>query len=171
MNRLPLVKFDETREIIAKRDYAEAASTLLYRVREFAGPGESAVILRSIANIANEAADKVTDEIISGDHAGTYLGAKVEVVRTPAKYDYKACGDPVLGDMEARAEALKKEIKDRQAFLRAIGGEVKDASGEIVRDNTVLVQYVDPAGENATATVHRAPLLEQGQTVKITLPK
>lgn len=172
MNQYPLIKLDELAELVRKGNQQEQADLLLSRVNEFYGPMDAMVLLRAMSEISKQAADKLVDKIIAIGVPGKYMGADVSIVRTAAKYDYSICGDPVLAGLEAQAEAVKKQIKERQGFLRAIGGEVKDEkTGEIVRTNEVAVEFVNDHGNNDTAVVKRAALLEQGQTVKITLPK
>jgi len=46
--------------------------------------------------------------------------AKFEIKEMGVKYDFKACGDPIMNDLISQQEQLDKAIKERQTFLKGI---------------------------------------------------
>lgn len=61
--------------------------------------------------------------------------AKFEVKEMGVKYDYSACGDPIYNELSQKMAELEKEIKDRQAFLKA----VKPGTEILVEDEVVIL--------------------------------
>jgi hypothetical protein len=61
--------------------------------------------------------------------------AKFEIKEAGVKYDYSNCGDPVYNDLAEKLAELEKEIKDRQAFLKA----VKPGTEILVEDEIVIL--------------------------------
>lgn len=60
--------------------------------------------------------------------------AKFQVKEAGTKYDYSVCNDPVVNDLLAQQEEIKKKLEERQTFLQNIpeGGMVvtDEATGE-----------------------------------------
>ncbi len=46
--------------------------------------------------------------------------AKFEIKEMGVKYDYTACGCPIMNDLLSQQEELTKAIKEREKFLKAI---------------------------------------------------
>ena len=61
--------------------------------------------------------------------------AKFEIKEAGVKYDYSNCGDPVYKALAEKLAELEKEIKDRQAFLKA----VKPGTEILVEDEVVIL--------------------------------
>ena len=61
--------------------------------------------------------------------------AKFEIKEAGVKYDYSNCGDPVYNELAQKMAELEKEIKDRQAFLKA----VKPGTEILVEDEIVVL--------------------------------
>jgi hypothetical protein len=61
--------------------------------------------------------------------------AKFEIKEAGVKYDYSNCGDPVYNELAQKMAELEKEIKDRQAFLKA----VKPGTEILVEDEVVIL--------------------------------
>jgi len=61
--------------------------------------------------------------------------AKFEIKEAGVKYDYSNCGDPVYNALAEKLAELEKEIKDRQAFLKA----VKPGTEILVEDEVVIL--------------------------------
>ena len=61
--------------------------------------------------------------------------AKFEIKEAGVKYDYSNCGDPVYNELAQKMVELEKEIKDRQAFLKA----VKPGTEILVEDEVVIL--------------------------------
>lgn len=132
-------------------------------------PAEALVAVKALQKALDVVADNLVEMHLAGAQAKTenVYGAEVKIKLSPAKWDYSECNDPSLADMEARMKELKAEIATRQKFLQNIGGESVDkATGEVVKITTCKVLYLGREVE-----VNRAKLLEQGQTVAVTLPE
>ena len=81
------------------------------------------------------------------------MGAKLEV-RTPAKYDYTNCGDPVWNDYQAQIAELDILRKGRELYLKSIKTQdtyLNEETGELV-------------------TIY-PPIASYNETLYITLPK
>lgn len=65
--------------------------------------------------------DKYTEKMVK---VGT---SEVEKAETGIKYDFQ--GDHVLVDLLAQEKAIKEKIKERQAFIKTIKGEVYGEDG------------------------------------------
>tara|TARA_R110000803_G_scaffold52326_2_gene107735 strand:- start:9996 stop:10415 length:420 start_codon:yes stop_codon:yes gene_type:complete len=64
---------------------------------------------------------KYTEKIVE------YKGNKFEKAETGVKYDYQ--GDHTLAELDAEKKAIDVKIKERQAFLKTVKGEVFDGDG------------------------------------------
>jgi hypothetical protein len=49
-----------------------------------------------------------------------HLNAKFEIKEMGVKYDFQACGCPIMNDLLSQQEELTKAIKEREKFLKAI---------------------------------------------------
>lgn len=64
------------------------------------------------------------------------FGMKIEPAQLSTKYDYQVCNDHILDDLNAKLEEAKKNVTDRQNFLKAVNVSanlVDDATGEIYK--------------------------------------
>lgn len=80
-----------------------------------------------------------------------FHSSKVEVKEAGTKYDYAACGDPVMSQLKQLAEEAGAAVKERENFLKGVPVEGMD-----VRIDDELV------------TIHR-PIKTSTTTVAITL--
>lgn len=79
--------------------------------------------------------DLTLDEAAKYGKSFEMHNAKFEVKEMGVKYDYSACGDPVYNELSQKMAELEKEIKDRQAFLKA----VKPGTEILVEDEVVIL--------------------------------
>lgn len=168
-----------TDAIISLRDYqitaavkkehrAVLADYLQNNLLAVHSPAEALVVLTALKAAVETTIDSLRSRHLAGAQAKTeeHWGAEVKIKLTPAKWDYSVCNDPALAEMEARQKELKAEIAQRQKFLQNIGGEdVDKKTGEVVKVTACKVLY-----NGREVEVNRAYLLEQGQTVAVTLP-
>jgi len=75
--------------------------------------------------------------------------AKFEVKEMGVKYDYSNCGDPVYNELAQKMAELETEIKDRQAFLKAV-----KPSTEILVEDEVVVLYPPIKTSTTSITVN-----------------
>ena len=74
--------------------------------------------------------------------------AKFSIKETGVKYDYSQCNDSILLELEEKALLLDNEIKERQAFLKALpitGIDIIDFNGEVLK--------VFPPSKSSTTSV------------------
>lgn len=67
-----------------------------------------------------EVKDIVTKEIEKNGKSATWNGATLTLKEVGVKYDYSGTNDPVLASLYERRDKIAQEIKDREAFLKAI---------------------------------------------------
>ena len=79
--------------------------------------------------------DLTLDEAAKYGKSFEMHNAKFEVKEMGVKYDYSACGDPIYNELSQKMAELEKEIKDRQAFLKA----VKPGTEILVEDEVVIL--------------------------------
>jgi hypothetical protein len=75
--------------------------------------------------------------------------AKFEIKEAGVKYDYSNCGDPVYNVLAEKLAELEKEIKDRQAFLKAV-----KPSTEILVEDEVVILYPPVKTSTTSITVN-----------------
>ncbi len=90
-------------------------------------PEQMAVIIdalkKTIERIEKEARPviaHVLHSLYSRREEITVRGCGIELMDAGVKYDYSDCGDSVLNDLNEQAEELNKQIKAREAMLKAI---------------------------------------------------
>jgi hypothetical protein len=89
----------------------------------------------------------------------TAKGTKFSLAEVGTSYDYTVCKDPLYNNLTAKLEALKKEVKDREAFLKTI----KDF---------MVVSIPDPeSGELLENITINAPIKTSTSSFKCTLLK
>lgn len=67
-----------------------------------------------------------------------YAGAKIEKSELGTKYDYSICNDPVHGQLSKLMEEAKKQLTERETFLKALKETlviVDEGTGEVVKIN------------------------------------
>ena len=79
--------------------------------------------------------DLTLDEASKHGKSFELHNAKFEIKEAGVKYDYSNCGDPVYNELAQKMAELEKEIKDRQAFLKA----VKPGTEILVEDEVVIL--------------------------------
>lgn len=65
-----------------------------------------------------------------GERPFMFSGAELHLTATKTEYDYAACGDPVINEMIKDSESLTKRIKQRQEFLKSMGGTEQIVVGD-----------------------------------------
>ena len=75
--------------------------------------------------------------------------AKFEIKEMGVKYDYSNCGDPVYNDLAQKLAELEKDIKDRQAFLKAV-----KPGTEILIEDEVIVLFPPVKTSTTSITVN-----------------
>ena len=75
--------------------------------------------------------------------------AKFEIKEAGVKYDYSNCGDPVYKALAEKLAELEKEIKDRQAFLKAV-----KPGTEILIEDEVVILYPPVKTSTTSITVN-----------------
>jgi hypothetical protein len=95
-----------------------------------------------------------------------YHTAKVDIRETGVKYDYSGCGSSILAELYRKQEAINDEIKEWEAYLKAI-----PASGVV---NFVQKRYENPDGSvviESTGEVetHYPPTKTSTTSVAVTL--
>lgn len=78
--------------------------------------------------------DMVITELERDGGKESFADGMVEVCETGVKYDYTSSNDSKLDEMYATLEAIKADIKEREAFLKSIpaGGMVDPDTGEVL---------------------------------------
>jgi hypothetical protein len=95
-----------------------------------------------------------------------YHNAKVDIREVGVKYDYSGCGSSILAELYRKQEAINDEIKEWEAYLKAI-----PASGVV---NFVQKRYENPDGSvviESTGEVetHYPPAKTSTTSVAVTL--
>ena len=93
--------------------------------------------------------DLTLDEAAKYGKSFEMHNAKFEVKEMGVKYDYSACGDPVYNELSQKMAELEKEIKDRQAFLKAV-----KPGTEILVEDEVVVLYPPVKTSTTSITVN-----------------
>jgi hypothetical protein len=93
--------------------------------------------------------DLTLDEAAKYGKSFEMHNAKFEVKEMGVKYDYSACGDPVYNELSQKMAELEKELKDRQAFLKAI-----KPGTEILVEDEVVVLYPPVKTSTTSITVN-----------------
>lgn len=75
--------------------------------------------------------------------------AKFEIKEMGVKYDYSNCGDPIYDELLQKLVSLEKDIKDRQAFLKAV-----KPGTEILIEDEVIVLYPPVKTSTTSITVN-----------------
>jgi hypothetical protein len=88
------------------------------------------------------------DESAKHGKSFTYHNAKIDQREVGVKYDYSQCDDPILLDIQARAELVNKELKERQEFLKKV-----PAAGIEIRHEDELVTVFPPSKSSTTSVV------------------
>jgi hypothetical protein len=163
------LQLDSLKEAVRKENRPFLVEYLLENMLVAHSPVQVLVQIRALEKILAMAAQKAIDLVLERglekDQPPVY-GAEVKIKRTPAKWDYETCGDPVLAELEAKLAEVKKDIKGRQQFLQNIGGEDVDKStGEVIKTTSITIDHL-----GKKITVNRAGLEEAGQTVEVRLP-
>jgi hypothetical protein len=97
--------------------------------------------------------DLVMDEAVKYGKSFEMYNAKFEVRSLPAKMDYTSCNDAEHARLTASIEALKTQLKDREAFLKSLpatGMETITEDGEVVR---LYPPVKGPSGETIAITL------------------
>lgn len=89
-----------------------------------------------IANVKEELRQRVVSEKDKyGKDDMTYHGAKFDIKEAGVKYDYSQCDDVIWNDLKQQLDALTEQIKEREAFLKALKERftyIDESTGEIV---------------------------------------
>jgi len=93
--------------------------------------------------------DLTLDEAAKYGKSFEMHNAKFEVKEMGVKYDYSACGDPVYNELSEKMAELEKELKDRQAFLKAV-----KPGTEILVEDEVVVLYPPVKTSTTSITVN-----------------
>ena len=93
--------------------------------------------------------DLTLDEATKYGKSFELHNAKFEIKEMGVKYDYSTCGDPVYNDLTQKLAELEKEIKDRQAFLKAV-----KPGTEILIEDEVIVLYPPVKTSTTSITVN-----------------
>jgi hypothetical protein len=76
-----------------------------------------------------------------------HLNAKFEIKEMGVKYDFGACGCPIMNDLLSQQSELEKAIKERQTFLKSI-----PAQGlQTLIDDEVITLY--PPTKTSTTSI------------------
>jgi hypothetical protein len=93
--------------------------------------------------------DLTLDEAAKYGKSFEMHNAKFEVKEMGVKYDYSACGDPIYNELSQKMAELEKELKDRQAFLKAV-----KPGTEILVEDEVVVLYPPVKTSTTSITVN-----------------
>ena len=89
-----------------------------------------------IANVKEELRQRVVAEKDKyGKDDMTYQGAKFDIKEAGVKYDFSHCEDVIWNDLKQQLDALTEQIKEREAFLKALKERftyIDESTGEIV---------------------------------------
>ena len=124
-------------------------------------PIDFIVRLKGLKNTLDEAEknervkDIIVRQLYRENNQASCNGVKITLKEGGVKYDYSGCGDSVYADLQAQKQELDRQIKEREAFLKA----VPDMGMDIVNEDT---------GE-----IHRVykPVRMASETYSITFPK
>lgn len=75
--------------------------------------------------------------------------ASFQIKEAGVKYDYSNCGDPVYNDLSQKIAALTTELKEREAFLKAV-----KPGTEILIEDEVIVLYPPVKTSTTSITVN-----------------
>lgn len=71
-----------------------------------------------------------------GEKEFTHRNCKVQIKEVGSKTDYSVCEDPYYNDLVKQQEELKTKLKEREAFLKTVKGEMnicdENTGGETV---------------------------------------
>lgn len=85
--------------------------------------------LRNQLTLINKSIDKINEETKSeqlkeaqkyGAKSFEAYGSRIEITELGVKYDYGACKDKVWNELNKKLEDIKKDIKERESFLKTI---------------------------------------------------
>ena len=161
------LQLDQVVEAVKKENRQFLADYLTENLLMTHTAAQALVQVRALEKVLATVASGLIDQVLKHGIGDDLYGATVKTKRIAQEWDYAVCGDPVLGEMEARQKELKKEIDSRKTFLENIGGEdtVDRTTGEVTKTNNIRIKHMD-----ADYTINRAALLESGQTVEVRLP-
>ena len=107
--------------------------------------------LKSIEDVCKKAKEGINKWSLEeaqkhGAKSFDYMGAKVEISELGPKYDFSNCGDIIWESLNQQAESLKEQLKEREAFLKTVKGEM-----EIVNpDGGEIYKVVPPVKRSTT---------------------
>ena len=106
------------------------------------------------------------DECLKFGKSFNYRTAKIDIREVGVKYDYSGCGSSVLAELYRKQEAINDEIKEWEAYLKAI-----PASGVV---NFVQKRYENPDGSvviesTGEVEMHYPPVKTSTTSVAVTL--
>ena len=137
-------------------DIDTAALNFAHHVMEDGDPIKVMVQLKQIETYTDSVKKylkSLAADIAQRRQVDSVLGAKIEV-RSPAKYDYSNCNDPIWNYCKAQIEDLETLKKGREMYLKSIKNQTS---------------YVDTeTGEEFTIV---PPMATYQETIYITLPK
>lgn len=92
-----------------------------------------------------EVKETVVREITKYGKQASWNGATLTLRETGVKYDYSVCNDPVYNNLLQQKEALEKQLKEREQFLKSV-----HAGTTILDEETGEVYQLIPAVRMAT---------------------
>ena len=109
-------------------------------------PIEVLIQLRAIAKVSERVLKEINPNLMSeaGKHPGSsfeFNGNKIEKAELGTKYNYETCNDPVYKRLTAEANTVISKVKEREAFLKTLQGQmtiVDDSTGEVATLSPVL---------------------------------
>lgn len=89
------------------------------------------------------------DDATKYGNSFSYLNAEWNVKETGVSYDYSACNDPILTNIQQQIAELELRLKDRQTFLKSVSRD----GATLVDEETGEVFHVKPPIKKSTTSV------------------
>ncbi len=142
MNELPTTAMGAIRLLANTQTQIDVMSDqLIEAVKNGEASGiELFIFLNAFAKIAERVKKEIGENVMNeaDKYPGTsfeVFGNKVEKAELGTKYDYAICGDPVYVRRKDIADKAAEQLKEREAFLKALKQPitiVDEDSGEVV---------------------------------------
>lgn len=116
-----------------------------------ANPLEVLVMLRALDRASERILKEIKQNFMNEadkypEKSFEFAGNKIEKSEVGVKYDYSVCGDPVWQHRVNLLTSIQEQVKEREAFLKAIKEPttiVDESSGEVVTIRPALKTSTD----------------------------
>lgn len=149
MNNELITSFD-----ISKASILDTSSEIIRRVNDGElNPLEVKIKIKAIEQFNKIISDAITKDATfeaakHGARKFSFMGASVELAEVGTKYDYSGCGHVKYNELVQKMNTLQSEIKEVEAFLKAVKSETT-----LVDNETGEVYTIFPPVKTSTSSI------------------